>query len=107
MLLASDWDDAQALRSIEIKNRDQCLINLSLCLYQFTMPPKKNNRPVVRKTLAPAPFTNLTSNLSLQQQQNYLAAQHFTDPSNEITNNYKESSVNNYFFITIVWEIII
>ena len=48
-----------------------------------------------------APFTNLTKNLPLQQQQ-YSSTQHFTDYLNETAENYKESSVNNYFFMIIV-----
>ncbi|CAI2201437.1 11314_t:CDS:1, partial [Funneliformis geosporum] len=39
---------------------------------------------------APAPFTNLSNNLSLQQQQKYSATP-LTNPSNETASSYKES----------------
>ncbi len=61
---------------------------------------QKRNTKIVRRNLT-APFTNLTKNLPLQQQQ-YSTTQHFTDYLNETAESYKESSVNNFLFITIV-----
>ena len=74
-------------------------IFLSISIY-YTSKNKYQNSPQTSNNS----FYNLTKNLTLQQQQYSSTAEHLTDYLNELAVIYKESSVNNYLFITIVWK---